>query len=124
MKLLESKEELLAWEKYSNFLKLQLKRITKPGPFFVSKEKIEFEIKGRPWKGHAVLAGPKASQCVRKLKKDGLIFREGTCSRKGRDLTFGGPQLKDRYVKESEKTMRKLRLGYTLEHKKEEEEGA
>ena len=29
--------------------------------------------------------------------------------------------LKGRFVKESEKTMRKLKLGYTLEHKKEED---
>ena len=120
MKLIESKEELQNWEDYRAFLKLQLKRITRPEPFYVSKDKLEFTLGKTKWRGHAVLAGPKAPQCVRRLKKDNVVFREGTCERAGREISFTGEQMKDRYVREPVKTFEKLKLGYKLTHKQEE----
>ncbi len=115
--ILENAEELLAWDSYRDFLKVQLKRINRETPFFVSKDKLTFELNGREWRGHAVLTGPKADQVVRRMKKDGLIFRAGLCQRSGRDVEFWGDELKDRYIKEAEKTFDRLRLGYTLAHK-------
>ena len=114
MRLLESKEQLQAWEEYREFLKLQLKRINKEEVLFVSKNKLDFDLDGRIWKGYAVLTGPKVPQCVRKLKKFGIRFEEGKCQRKGRDLLVDPESLKSRYLREAEKTVRKLRLGYNF----------
>ena len=123
MKLIETKEDLLKWEEYRDFLKLQLKRITRPEAFYVSKDKLVFDRNGTPWRGHAVLTGPKAQQCVRRLTKAGVLFREGECTRKGREISFNGEKLKDRYIREAIRTFEKIRLGYKLEHKEEEPEG-
>ena len=41
---LESLKELKTWDDYKGFLKLQLKRINRSGPFYISKEKFDFEI--------------------------------------------------------------------------------
>ena len=50
---------------------------------------------------------------IKKFKKDGLIFREGLCSRKGKELEVSGFKL-PKLTKESEKTFLKLKLGYKL----------
>lgn len=121
MKPIETKEELLDWDEYKKFLKLQLKQIARPETFFVSKEKLVFKQKDKEmWRGHAVLAGPKAPQSIRNLKREQVIFREGNCNKKGRDLTFNGDRVKDRYMREAIKTFNKLKLGYNLEYKEEE----
>jgi len=120
VKLLETKDQLLEWEEYRAYLKLNLKRITREQGFFVSKDPLEFQINGKPWRGYAVLAGPKSDQCVRKLKQDGIRFQTGTCSRQGREIKIGAGDLKDKHLREAEKTFLKLRLGYKLLREGEE----
>jgi hypothetical protein len=112
VKWIESVEELEAWEEYRQFLKDQLKLVDGEAPIFVSKLKRSFEIEGKPWKGHAVLAGPKAIQSVKNLKKEGVLFLEGTVRRKGKDLDVEG--ILPKLLKESQKTFLKLRLGYKI----------
>lgn len=113
MKLIECLEDLQSWEDYKEFLKHQLKLLEGPGqPFFVSKERVSFDMEGKPWNGYAVLAGPKATPCVRKLQQEGVIFREGTCTRQGKELQVD--ELDRKLVKEASKTLQKLVLGYKI----------
>ncbi len=123
MKLIESLEDLQSWEDYKEFLKHQLKLMEGPGqPFFVSKEKISFDIDGTPWNGYAVLAGPKGAPCARKLQKEGVLFREGTCTRQGKELQVDG--LDPKLVKAASKTLKKLLLGYKIAGVEDDAEGA
>lgn len=112
MKLIQSLEDLQSWESYKEFSKQQLKLLEKPEPCFVSKEKVAFEIAGKPWNGIAFLAGPKAALCMRHLKKEGVLFREGTCAREGKDLRVEG--LEPKYLKGAAKTLKKLLLGFKI----------
>lgn len=112
MKIIDSKEALLNWNDYREYLKIELKKLDGPGQFFVSKDKLEFDIDGTKWKGHAVLTGPKAIMSIRKLKGQGLIFREGSVERQGKNLAVADmiPKLE----KEAKKTFLKLKLGYKV----------
>jgi hypothetical protein len=112
VKLIESKEALQAWDDYRELLKVQLKLLADTDVIFVSKEKIPFEIAGKPWNAHAVLAGVKGQMSVQKLRKAGVIFREGTCSKAGKELELAG--LEAKLVKGAARTLAKLRLGYTI----------
>lgn len=112
MNLLKTADELRTWDEYREFLKKQLKLVEDEGPCFVSKEKQTFEIEGKPWKGHAVLVGPKAELVMKQLRKEGVLFRVGTFTRRDKVLEVGG--LMPKLVKESAKTMLKLRLGWKV----------
>lgn len=113
MKLLESVEDLQSWDDYQEFTKAQLILLGGSGePFFVSKNKLAFEIAGKPWNGFAVLVGAKGLLCARKLQKEGLIFREGVCGKLGKELQVDG--LDPKLVKEAAKTLKKLHLGYKI----------
>jgi hypothetical protein len=123
VKLIESLKDLQSWEDYKEFLKVQLKLLEGPGePFFVSKERIAFDLGGKPWNGFAFLTGPKGTHCKRKLVKEGVLFREGSCTRQGKELLVDG--LEPRLVKEAAKTLKKLVLGFKIAGIEEETEGA
>ncbi len=110
---LESLKELTTWEDYRQFMKELLQQLPEDGcPIYVSKEKIDFEIGGKPWRGVAVLAGPKGEQSVRKLKKDGVQFREGTSRREGKDLRVEG--IDSGALKAAGVTLKKLQLGWSI----------
>ncbi len=122
MNLIESKDQLESWGDYLEFLKLQLKLLEGGAePFFVSKDKLDFEIEGKPWKGHAVLAGPKGLACTRKLMKEGLVFREASCRKAGKELQLEG--LDPKLAKEAAKTLAKMRLGFKIAGAEAELEG-
>jgi len=112
MKQFTSLDELLDWEQYLEFSKLTLKALDGEGPCFVSKDKLSFEIAGKPWNGHAFLAGKFGLLSVKELKKGGLLFKEGTCRCEGKDLFVSG--IPPKLSKEALKTILKLRLGYKL----------
>ncbi len=113
MKVIESREALQTWDDYQEFLKAQLKLMDGAGaPFFISKEKVRFESAGKTWNGHAVLAGPKGPVCARKLQQEGVLFREGTCSKDGKELRVDG--LDTKLVREAAKTLAKLLQGYKI----------
>jgi hypothetical protein len=123
MKLIECTEDLQSWDDYHEFMKSQLNLLAGAGePFFVSKDKFSFDIAGKPWNGFAVLVGTKGTPCARKLQKEGLIFREGTCSRQGKELSVNG--LEPRLVKEAAKTLKKLLLGFKIAGVEADDEGA
>jgi len=119
MKLIESEEDLLDWETYKDFMKVQLKLLDGAGvPCFVGKDKVEFDMEGSTWNGVPFLAGPKATICARNLKKDGVTFREGTCSKEGKELRIDG--LDPKFLKGAAKTLKKLVLGYKIRGAEEE----
>ena len=110
---LESLKALTAWEEYHPFMKERLKQLPDgETPFYLSKEKLAFDQDGKPWKGYAVLIGPKAEIAVRKIKKDGVLFREGTCTVKGKVITVRG--IAAQLLKHAQKTFKQLKLGYKV----------
>ena len=113
MKLLESVEELKSWDTYRTYMKESLKLLDGEAPAYISKDKLEFDVEGKPWKGHAFLAGKKAIMSIKKFKKDGVIFREGFVTRKSKELQVSGFKI-PKLIKESEKTFLKLKLGYKI----------
>lgn len=122
MAALGSLDELKAWEDYRTFVKERYKQLSGPGePFFVSKDRIEFEIKDKPWEGYVVLFGKKSTMIVQQLRKEGVFFREGACAREGDLLKVDG--LPPKILKGAGKTLRKLVLGIELDRSAEEGEG-
>ncbi len=113
MKQIESLEELKSWEAYQQFVKTSLKLLGDEEPAFISKDKLDFEISGSPWSGHVFLAGKKAVVSVQKFKKEGVIFREGLCTRSNKELHLSG-FTPAKLVKEAKKTLLKLKLGYEI----------
>lgn len=113
MKQLESAKELEDWSTYRQYMKESLKLVDGEVPAFISKQKLDFSVDGKPWKGHAFLAGKKARQSVQKLKKDGMMFHEGLCTRESKELSLRDFKL-PKLIKETEKTFLKLKLGYTV----------
>lgn len=113
VKRIETQEHLTNWEDYKDFLKQNLKRVKDVDDvFFVSKDKVEFTVGGRPWSGYAVLAGPTAVLATKKLKAAGIKFREGVCKRAGRNLEIGG--MDSRFLRGAKKTFTKLKLPYRI----------
>lgn len=123
MNVIESKEALLSLEEYAEVLKLQIKQLEGTGEFFVSKTKLDFDSAGKPWKGHAVLVGPKGLVSARKLQKEGVLFHEATCTKQGKELAPSG--LEPRFAKEAARTLKKLHVGFKIAGVEEEgEDGA
>lgn len=113
VKRIETQEHLTKWEDYKDFLKQHLKRVRDDEDvIYVSKNKVDFDVEGRPWSGHAVLAGPMAQMATKKLKRHGITFREGACKRAGRNLEIGG--LDSRFLRGAKKTFAKLKLPYRI----------
>lgn len=104
-------DSLENWDQYTAYMKAQLKKVkTKPTFFFVSRKPQTFDVGGSSWKGVAVIAGRKSDLLARKLKKDGVIFEEGSCTRAGKVLTVEG--LPHELVRKASKTFLKLKLGF------------
>ena len=110
----QSVEGLKDFEGYRHFMKDRLKLVTEePLELFISKNRFDFEIKGKPWAGRAVLLGdPKGLAAVKQLKKEGILFRAGSCRLEGSDLRVEG--IAPKLVKDAQKTFQKLLLGCTL----------
>ncbi len=110
---LKSLEDLTSWAGYRDFMKERLKQIPDGDcPFYISKQKVEFDEEGKRWKGYAVLIGPRGELAAKALKKDGVMFREGTCRQQGKELAVHG--VPSNLVKSAGLTLQKLRLGYSL----------
>jgi hypothetical protein len=88
---LKTLEELITWEEYRDFMKQRLRQLPDGEcRIFLSKKKIDFDESGKPYKGRAVLIGPKGELAVKHLKKDGLLFLEGTCQANGKQFAVDG----------------------------------
>ncbi len=114
MAALQSLAELRNWDEYREFLKAQANLLSSADePFFISKEKVDFEIKGSPWRGYAVLVGRKAQLVLQKLRKEGFLFREGSCRKEDKTLVVSG--FSDKLVRGAGLTLGKLMLGFKVE---------
>ncbi len=101
------------WKAYRKFLRANLKLLpAEGGPFYVSRKKVEFTVKGKPYKGFAVLLGKKARHTVQALKAKGTLFQEGTCQREGKNLVVH--EISTERFKGAARTFAKLRLGRKL----------
>jgi len=110
---LESLSDLQSWNDYRDFMKERLKQVPAEAcPFFVSKEKIDFDEGGKTWKGFAVLVGPKGHLAVKQIKKEGVMFREGVCTLSGKEFQVDGIQ--STLVKQAHLTLKRLKLGYSV----------
>ncbi len=125
MTTLRSLEDLKNWEEYRDFFRAQLKLLDEEDcPVYVSKAEIDFEIDSGPWSGHVLLVGKKAEAVVQKLRKEGVSFREGICSKRGKTLVVD--ELPDALVKAARRTLQKLLPGLKIlsgEDAQEDDEG-
>ena len=120
---LENLEALKNWTEYRTFMKERLKMVPASDcPVYVSKEKVDFQIDGKPWRGFAFLAGPKGQIAAKKIKKEGVLWREATASLQSKEFTIEG--LSPQHLKQVGLTLKKLKLGYTVAGGGEGEEEA
>lgn len=113
MSNIESLSELAIWEEYRSFMKERLKQLPSgDSPFLLSKTKVDFNISGQTWKGHAVLVGLKGAATAKKLKSDGVSFREAKCQPQGTELII--KDLDEAAIKLAAATLRKLNVGFSI----------
>ncbi len=110
---LESLDDLQSWDDYRSFMKERLKQAPEAGcPFFLSKKKVDFDEGGKPWKGFAVLIGPKGLLVVNKVKKEGVLFHEAVCRVDGKAFVVEG--FSPLQCKQAHLTLKRLKLGYSV----------
>ncbi len=115
----EEEEELGTlenWAEYRVYCRQRFRKLPKDDktlePIYISRKKREFDINGKTWKGHAVLAGKKAKNVAKNLKKEGMLFLEGECYADGKEIVASG--LPGNALKVAAKTLKMLKLGFTL----------
>lgn len=103
------------WVAYRKFFRVRMKKLSKDSkqmePFYIGRKKTAFQVGGKTWRGHAVLAGNKASVLVKALKREGTLFLTGECYLNGKELQVSG--IGSGALKAASKTLKALRLGYT-----------
>jgi len=110
---MESLEELKSWDTYRVFMRKYLKRCGQEvEPLYVSKARLDFDINGQTWKGHGILLGKKARMLAKKMRQEGELFLEGTCTCDGKSLRVDG--FGEKHVKGAERTLKKLKLGFEI----------
>lgn len=110
---MESLEELKRWEDYRVWMRKYLKLMSgEPEAFYVSKARLDFEINGKAWKGHAVLLGKKSRILSQKMRQEGCLFLEGTAVADGKKVTIDG--FSEKYAVGAERLFRKLKLGFEI----------
>lgn len=112
MALIKTIDDLADWAGYRIYMKELLKGVANGDPFFISKEDFDFEFKGSPWPGRAVLFGAKGQKSMMALKKAGIQFRTGTCRLVGKKLLV--TDLSGGLLKAGNKTLAKLSVGVQL----------
>lgn len=105
------------WQQYRKWVRVRFKRLPKEAaaaePFYISRKKMAFDLGGRQWRGHAVVAGKKARALAKELKRTGLLLLQGSCYAEGKVIHVIG--LAGAALKAASKTLKLLKLGYTLE---------
>ena len=120
---LESLSELTSWEAYREFMKVRLKQLEDGEcPFYLSKKRVEFEVRGKPWKAYAVLIGKKGMLAAKKIRKEGVLFHEGVCRADGKQFEVEG--VPEGLLKFANLTLKKMRLGYSIAGVEDDEEDA
>ncbi|MEZ5979002.1 MAG: hypothetical protein R3F34_12365 [Planctomycetota bacterium] len=111
--LLESLAELENWEEYRLFMRERLKQLSDgPQEVFISKNKLDFDDNGKKWKGRAILIGPKGALAVKKVKKEGVLFHEGTATLDGKEIAIAG--IDKMFQKSASLTLKRMKLGYVV----------
>ncbi|MFT4843103.1 MAG: hypothetical protein ACI8UD_000038 [Planctomycetota bacterium] len=104
------------WQEYRKWVRVRFKRLPKDAvaaePFYISRKKMAFDLGGRQWRGHAVVAGKKARSLAKELKRTGLLLLQGACYAEGKVIHVSG--LAGAALKAASKTLKLLKLGYTL----------
>lgn len=110
---MKSLDDLRRWEDYRVWMRKHLKRMSgEPEAFYVSKTRLDFDLDGKAWKGHAVLIGRKSRILSQKMRQEGCLFLEGTAVANGKTLKIDGFQPK--YAVGAVRLFRKLKLGYEV----------
>jgi len=123
MAVMQTLDELKNWDEYRVFLRKYLKLLSvEEAPFYVSKARIDFDINGKAWKGYAILLGRKSRKLAQKMRQEGELFLEGTCTSDGKRLRLQG--LSEKHVKGAERTLRRMKLGFGIEGAGDESEGS
>jgi len=111
---LESLEDLTTWTTYREFMKERLKQLPdEECAFYLSKKKLEFDVDGKPWKGHAVLIGKKGELAAKKIRKQGTQFHIGTCRPDDKKFEVSG-DIPANLLKQAHLTLKKMRYGYSI----------
>lgn len=112
------KLDIRQWQQYRSFLRPRLRKVSRTAdaldPLFVSKKKFEFDIDGKVWRGHVVLAGNKSRPLVQRLKREGLPFLEGQCH-VAEDRTILAAGMSGGARKAAARTLKLLMLGYKID---------
>ena len=110
---LKSLEDLTTWSEYLEFMKLRLKQLPSgENRVFLSKKKLDFDENGKPYKGRALLIGPKGEIAAKKLKQAGIQFFEGSCQANGKELAIEG--IEKNFLKGAALTLKRMKLGYKI----------
>ena len=121
MAVLQTLDELKNWEEYRVFMRKFLRMMSSEAePFYVSKARIDFDISGKEWKGYGLLLGKKSRQLAQRMRQQGEIFLEGTASSDGKKLRLEG--FSEKYLKGAERTLKRLKLGFTIDGAGDEED--
>ena len=112
--MIQSLDEVKNFASYRDHMRMRLRQMGKESEeIYVSRARIEFDIKGTKWRGHAVIAGKKSTQIAKKIRKDGEQMLEGTATCDGKVIKVTG--LSSKLVQAAQRTLTKLKLGYTVE---------
>lgn len=110
---METLDELKSWDTYRVFMRKYLKQVGKESePIYVSKSRLDFDINGAKWKGFGILLGKKSRLLAQKMRQEGELFLEGTCSADGKTVAVEG--LGDKHVQGAMRTLKKLKLGFEI----------
>lgn len=119
--MVQSLDDVKSFATYREHMRMRLRQLGKePEEFYVSRARIDFDIKGTKWKGHAVITGKKSTQIARQVRKDGEQMIEGSVHCQGKVLKVKG--LSSKLIQGAQRTLTKMKLGYTVEEDREAEE--
>lgn len=114
MIVLDTAEALTNWDEYRTFMRERLKMMPEgeSGPIYVSKTRLDFQISGKNWKGHAIVLGKKSRQMAQKLRREGVLFIEGSCRKNGKQVAVSG--LSGKLAEGAIRTLDRLKLPFEL----------
>lgn len=73
-------QDLADWADYRKLTSTDLKSLEPGSSVHVSVDDHEFQVAGKAWQGRIVLVGAKGDTAMTALKRDGIVFRSGTCA--------------------------------------------
>ncbi len=112
---MKSLEDLKRWDDYRDWMRKYLKRMSgEPEAFYVSKVRLDFDMDGKAWKGHAVLLGQKSRILSQKMRQEGCLFLEGTAVADGKAKRVIINGFAPKHAMGAERLFRKLKLGFEI----------